>query len=763
MNWFKNLVNWQKFLPDLDVQAKLTLSIILSASGGILIGLSLMNLAGEFGGVVAAFLEVLLGKTTFLVPFIFFYISAIFYKLQKDTTLNGEINSRLLWGFFLMLGTINGFLNIFFDVNVASKMDIGGGLVGYIFYPTLLSPFGKIGASVLLLSNGFFGFFLISQLSFVEFWQILKNSIKNPDQFWKLIPDVFEIFKTVEKTVETDPKSLESLDVIIKDPIENNKTTEAVNTKSENSEKPNPEDLRKELIEKMENQTSHKNHINTNKNTDWKRPAFELLKDNHTTSEPGDIEGNKTIIKQTLEHFNITVEMNEVVSGPTVSQYTFKPASGVKLSTIDGLQRDLALALAANSIRLEAPIPGKSLVGVEIPNKIKSEVRLKEVLQTNKFINSTSPLPVAIGVDVAGKPIVASIAKTPHLLVAGATGSGKSIWINSMLLSLLYRYSPKDLQLILVDMKRVELKLYDKIPHLLAPVITDSEKAINALKWAILEMDKRYKLLEEYGKRNILDFNEFLKTTNLKKLPIVANPNSDADEKLLELQNLQELPYLVFVIDELGDLMMLAKNEVEPIIVRLTQMSRAVGIHLVLGTQRPDTHVVTGLIKANVPTRVAFTVASQIDSRVILDQGGAEKLLGQGDGLFMSQDSIKPVRFQGCFVEESEVRKVVSFWHEQATEKNLETNFNPDILEPPRTRLNVPGMQQKDDFDGEDDLYSKIRKYVINQQSASTSMLQTAFGIGYPKARKLIEQLEEEGIVGPPNGSKPREVYIFPE
>jgi len=433
--------------------------------------------------------------------------------------------------------------------------------------------------------------------------------------------------------------------------------------------------------------------------------------------------------------------MGEVVTGPTVSQYTLKPASGVKLSAIDSLQRDLALALASPSIRIEAPIPGKSLVGIEIPNRIKSQVRLKQILQTRKFFNYDKSLPVAVGVDVAGKAIISSIAKMPHLLVAGATGSGKSVWINAMLLSLLYRYSPYELELILVDMKRVELKLYDRIPHLMAPVITDSEKAINALKWAIEEMDRRYQLLEEFGKRNVDDFNDFVQNTRLKD------------------ENLKEIPYLVFVIDELGDLMMLAKNEVEPIVVRLTQMSRAVGIHLILGTQRPDTHVVTGLIKANVPSRIAFTVASQIDSRVILDQGGAEKLLGQGDGLYISQESIQANRFQGCFVEESEVRKVVKFWHTQVEEKGFPTNLEESVTKGPSTKITVPGMSISSEQEGEG-MYEQIKRYVIQKQSASTSMLQTAFGIGYPKARGMMQQLEEEGVVGPANGSKPREVYL---
>jgi DNA segregation ATPase FtsK/SpoIIIE, S-DNA-T family len=394
---------------------------------------------------------------------------------------------------------------------------------------------------------------------------------------------------------------------------------------------------------------------------------------------------------------------------------------------------------------MESPIAGKNLVGVELPNKVKSTVRLKTLIQTKEFKEYKGDLPLAIGMDVAGNNLIYSLAKMPHLLVAGSTGSGKSVWINNMLLCLMYTYSPQDLQLLLVDMKRVELKLYDGIGHLLAPVITDAEKAINALKWTVLEMERRYKLLEENGKRNIMDYNEFVRL----KTP----------------DGLGEMSYIVFVIDELGDLMMLAKNEVEPIIVRLTQMSRAVGIHLVLGTQRPDTQVVTGLIKANIPSRIAFAVASNIDSRVILDQVGAEKLLGQGDGLFMSPSTMKAVRFQGAFVEESEVNDVIKFIKKQSEGKDFLNNFNANVTEPPRAKLVVPGMRMAGeeggfgDGAGTDDMFERAKEVCFTKGMASTSLLQTALGIGYPRARKYIQYMEDEGLVGPPNGSKPREVY----
>ena len=479
----------------------------------------------------------------------------------------------------------------------------------------------------------------------------------------------------------------------------------------------------------------------------WNTPATNLLKISRGKSYPGDVERNKTIIQDTLEHFGIKVQMSDTYIGPTVTQYTLKPANGVRLSTIDGLQRDLALALASPSIRIEAPIAGKSLVGIEIPNERKSPVRLGDIIYHPKFQQFKGDLPIAVGKDVAGNEMVYSLAKAPHLLVAGATGAGKSVWINGMLLSLVTTYSPYDLQLIMVDMKRVELKLYEGIPHLMCSVITEADKAINSLKWTVLEMDRRYSLLEKHGKRNINDYNEFAKS-----------PKNKGDEKA------EFMPYLVFVIDELGDLMMLAKAEVEPIIVRLTQMSRAVGIHLVLGTQRPDTNVVTGLIKANVPTRIAFTVASQIDSRVILDSAGAEKLLGMGDGLISTPTLMKPVRFQGPFVEEEEVVNHVKALIKQAADIDY-ANHNDEITEKPKTRINVPGMtpDKKSREEAADDTYEEAKRTVVMAQKASTSFLQQSMGVGYPKAAKLINKLEQEGVVGPQNGSKPRDVYLLPE
>lgn len=500
-----------------------------------------------------------------------------------------------------------------------------------------------------------------------------------------------------------------------------------------------PEDMEKyskksktdSLGEELSNTGSLGTAVSPDQKIKWTLPPFELLKDNKSKNEsPENIENNKNIIKKLLDSFGVQVEMDEAVVGPTVTQYTLSLGDGVKFATLNALQKDLTLALAAPSMRMEMPVNGKPLVGIQVPNKQKSEVKLKDILQTEAFITSTDPLPVAIGKDVAGNNLIYSIAKMPHLLVAGSTGSGKSVWINNMLLSLLYRYSPADLQLVLVDMKRVELKLYEKIPHLLSNVITDPARAINALKWAVVEMERRYKLLEDHGKRNISDYNQFA-----------------------IIKSMKTLPYLVFVIDELGDLMMLAKSEVEPIIVRLTQMSRAVGIHIVLGTQRPDVQVVTGLIKANVPTRICFAVVTQIDSRVVLGSIGGEKLLGRGDGLVLLPGVLQPVRFQGANVDEDEVKKGVEYVKIQGAKNNSFSNYEPGIFDNVSLNVSVPGMNKGKSGSSSAKngdmvlLYEEAKKLVETYDESSPEFIAESLGVDKRTAKKIVQELQREGVI----------------
>jgi S-DNA-T family DNA segregation ATPase FtsK/SpoIIIE len=462
----------------------------------------------------------------------------------------------------------------------------------------------------------------------------------------------------------------------------------------------------------------------------WKFPEISLLNQKQDKADAGDVEGNAKAIEQSFANFSIDVEMEGANIGPRVTQYTLKPPSGVKLTKIVALENNLALDLAAHSIRIEAPIPGKRAVGIEVPNVKPATVRMSSLLTTREWQDVKCPLGFVIGKDIAGLPIVGDLAKMPHLLVAGQTGSGKSVMINDILTSLLYRNSPSDLKLILVDPKQVELTPYNDIPHLLTPVINEPEKCISALKWAVAEMERRLKTMSEVGRRNIEEYN------NLKKE--------------------EGMPYIVIVIDELADLMMVAARDVEALIVRLAQKARAAGIHLVLATQRPSVDVITGLIKANVPARIAFTTASQVDSRTIIDQIGAEKLLGRGDMLLLTSDMPKPKRVQAAFIEDAETTKVNDFLRMQRPPQ-----YDDEVVSQP-VQLNGKGGVVADygANEADDDMWRDAVQVVIDGKKASTSLLQRRLRVGYARAARIIEAMEEQGIVGPADGARPREVLV---
>jgi S-DNA-T family DNA segregation ATPase FtsK/SpoIIIE len=476
-------------------------------------------------------------------------------------------------------------------------------------------------------------------------------------------------------------------------------------------------------------------------------PPLTLLEKDSGKPGVGDIKANANIIKRTLFNFGIEVEMDEVSIGPSVTRYALKPAEGVKLAKIVGLQNDLALALAAHPLRVEAPIPGKSLVGIEIPNTIKTKVGLGSLLDNKDFKNPEKPLLTCLGKGITGQAIFSDVAKMPHMLIAGATGSGKSVTIHAILTSLLYRNSPDDLKFIMIDPKRVELTLYNKIPHLLTNVITDAKKAILSLKWAAKEMDRRYDILQKYAVRDIKSYQD----------TIVKPAVESAKNKIIEADQLPPaMPYIVIIIDELADIMQTYPRELEAAIVRLAQMSRAVGIHLLLSTQRPSVNVITGLIKANIPTRLALQVASQIDSRTILDMPGAEKLLGAGDMLFMSGEMAKPIRIQSAFISESEVKKVVDWlannYEAQLSDLNLEGQTGTASI--------IASLEADERNEDLDDMFEEAKQAVISAGKGSTSYIQRKLGVGYARAARLMDQLEEQGVVGPENGSKPREVLV---
>ncbi|MBI4135019.1 MAG: DNA translocase FtsK [Candidatus Sungbacteria bacterium] len=461
----------------------------------------------------------------------------------------------------------------------------------------------------------------------------------------------------------------------------------------------------------------------------YKRPPLDLLNDDRGTPSSGDIKANANIIQRTLENFGIHVEMAAVSVGPTVTQYALRPAEGVKISRILALQNDLALALAAHPIRVEAPIPGKSLVGIEVPNRSIALVGLRSLIADRQFQDASPPLYFALGRDVTGTPVYADLTRMPHLLIAGATGAGKSVGMHVIVTSFLYRNPPEVLRFIMVDPKRVELSMYNGVPHLLTPVITDPKKTIHALRWAVHEMERRYEMLSESGARDIVSFN--------------TKVNTEKEELL---------PYIVIIVDELADLMMAYPREVEGSVVRLAQMARAVGIHLVLTTQRPSVEVITGLIKANITSRVAFQTGSQVDSRTILDMAGAEKLLGNGDMLFLAGDTAKPRRIQGAFVSESEVKKVVEFLRREEEAPQYETGITE-----PRAGGETAGLFA-DANEGDDELYEEAKQVVLESGKASASLLQRRLRVGYARAARLLDLLEENGIIGPGSGAKPREI-----
>jgi S-DNA-T family DNA segregation ATPase FtsK/SpoIIIE len=468
---------------------------------------------------------------------------------------------------------------------------------------------------------------------------------------------------------------------------------------------------------------------------EYKLPPFSLLRGQSKHEQAGiqDIRANARKLERTLESFGVNAKVTQVHRGPAVTRYEVQPAVGVKVSRVVNLSDDIALALAAKGIRMEAPIPGKSAIGIEVPNKDVAMVTLREVLESPAFRSSPSKLSIALGRDISGEPIVAQLNKMPHLLVAGATGSGKSVCINSIITSILYKAKPHEVKMMMVDPKMVELNVYNGIPHLLAPVVTDPKKAAVALKKVVSEMEHRYELFAQSGTRDIERYNELIRREN----------QVNNDRKPL-------LPYIVVIIDELADLMMVAPGDVEDAICRLAQMARAAGIHLIIATQRPSVDVITGVIKANIPSRIAFGVSSQADSRTILDMGGAEKLLGRGDMLFLPVGANKPLRVQGAFISDEEVQQVVTYCVNQQQVRYHE--------------VMIPDHSEDNDRESVDDeLYEQAVNLVIQQGSASVSMLQRRFRIGYTRAARLIDAMEANGIVGPYEGSKPRDVLVSKE
>lgn len=692
------------FFDDLSPHTRQAIAAVALVVLAVYFGLSLANIAGVAGEWTKEVLVLLLGGGAYIAPLICaFYVFALLKPKQDE-----KVSLSKLIGIALIFLSALGGLELFRDGM--------GGWAGYLLGYPLDMLFGTLTAGILFGAFGLIGLFLVFDIGF------RRPAILNKEDSDELDVEDDVSFKVNGQDNDDDSDEPETPE-----------------------EKPVKEPKLK-ISEQALKLVGDSMSISAFQGP-YDPPPLSLLSKDKGKSKSGDVKANANIIKRTLKNFGVEVEMDEVSIGPSVTRFALKPAEGVRISKIVGLQNNLELALAASPIRIEAPIPGKSLVGIEVPNTQKATVGLATLLSSAEYTDSPKPLLVALGRDITGVPHFANVAKMPHALIAGTTGSGKSVTIHTIVTSLLFRNSPEQLRFIMIDPKRVELTLYNGIPHLLTPVITESKKAILSLKWAIKEMERRYDILQAERVRDIGSYHD--KTYKPAKAEWLKRGSKDSEKDALP----EPMPYILIFIDELADLMSSYPRELEASIVRLAQMSRAVGIHLVLSTQRPSVNVITGLIKANVPSRIALQVASQIDSRTILDQQGAEKLLGQGDMLFLSGELSKPVRLQSAFISEEELHNVVDYLKSQSGDIDLDS-IDLD---------NAGGNGSESAFgsmggDDDDDLFEEAKQAVTEAGKASTSYLQRKLRIGYSRAARLMDILEERGVIGPQDGSKPREI-----
>ena len=610
---------------------------------------------------------------------------------------------------------------------------IGGGLYGYYVANYLNNYFGLTGAYLFLIALGLIALLFATDLSFLYIVNLISTKAVN--LFNRLI--TFSSVKRMEKDSGNKRREKQSSIKIY-----------SSDSSSERKRKPQPifkkvplqKEVKKATIAeqekidfKIKSEGDEKNLFHS-----YVAPPVNLLNEPKREYKDRNLERireNIAILQRTLDNFNIQGEVIGATQGPTVTRYEIQPAPGVKVSKITNLSNDIALAFASPSVRIETPIPGKNAIGIEVPNKEKNTVFLREIIDSKDYYQKNSfILPIVLGKDIGGKNIIADLIELPHLLIAGSTGSGKSVCLNTIILSLVYRFGPEMLRFLIIDPKRVELNIYNGIPHLISPIITNTKKVDRVLNWAISEMEKRFKIFAEVGVRNLKGYHEYIKSTKSEEV---------------------NLPYIVIVIDELADLMLSAPVKVEEALCRLAQMTRATGIHLVIATQRPSVDIITGSIKVNFPSRIAFAVSTQVDSRTILDVNGAEKLLGNGDMLFSPINASKPIRAQGAFVSEREIKDIVSF----LVKNNPPPDYNENIIE----HLEQKEMESKDMEDEEDELFEEAVETIINNNQASISILQRKLRIGYTRAARLIDLMEKKGLVGPYDGRNPRKILFSRE
>ncbi len=726
---------------------KQTKSYYVELKGILLILIAIIGCCpfGIASNMVKGFSAFLFGSWWIVLP-ILIGIAGIYMIIKRE---NPDIfNSKEIGFYIILLGILalshTKYINTFIsndsldamkvlENTVSNLMDFinsgvpieGGGILGALLSILLVKLLTFDGAKVVCIAIIICGAIMFTGVSIYDIVKWVKNKAKEEKEHHKTKKIDKELRKEIEKKEkqydeETNKKVVyESIDDLI------HKTEDKKEIKE-------VEEVKEEVNEPI---------INNPTNPSYKYPPISLLSKppkgkNSESSEK--IASNVRILEQVLRDFQIEAKVVAINPGPAVTQYELETKAGTRLNRILSIHSEIALALAAKDVRIQAPIPGKSTIGIEIPNSVKSMVTVREILELVPNNLSDSKLLTTLGRDIMGKPVYCEINKTPHLLVAGSTGSGKSVCINSIIVSLLMRSKPDEVKLVLVDPKKVELSMYNGVPHLLAPVVTDPKRANIALKKIVVEMENRYELFSESGTKNIAGYNTYVEKEN---------------EKRSEDTKLNKLPFIVVIIDELADLMLVAAKEVEDSIMRITQMARAAGIHLIVATQRPSTDVITGVVKANIPSRISFAVSSQIDSRTILDMAGAEKLLGKGDMLFLPQGENTPIRVQGTFLSDDEIKKVVDFTISQ------QKAIYDESLTMDAEELNATTMLENDD-DYEEPLYNEIVEFVVTQGKASASLLQRRFRLGYNRAARCMDLLEERGIVGPQNGSKPREVLV---
>jgi S-DNA-T family DNA segregation ATPase FtsK/SpoIIIE len=749
---------------DMTGDAKRSIAAIFLWVLAALVFLGFLGKSGPMGGYLGSAVGMAIGWTKWIFPF-FLIVGGIILVLRKETSFYVSKLTGLSLAFVSLTGIFHWIVYLsdgLEKMGQAASAGSGGGYLGYGLAYMAIKFLGSAGGLVVMIALFLIGIIVAFNFSIVHFFGKIFNRRKIA---------VEEEGEDGESEAENEGETGEEEYADGNDDVIEAEKEEGASKEDENIGKiefvEGPDQYVDEkllgMIPDAEPKVK-KNSKEGRKEGKWKLPPADLLEKNVGGMESGDIEKNAEIIEKTFKSFGIEVERGEIQIGPAVTQYSFKPAVGIKISKILELNNNLAMALAKHPIRIEAPIPGKSLIGIEVPNNVPAKVRLRNLVESQNFKmrSKESGLTLALGEDVSGEYILSDLGKMPHLLIAGSTGTGKSVCVNAIITTLLYQNSPEDLKFIMVDPKRVELSMYSGIPHLLSPVITDNGKVVNALKWVVGEMERRYRLLQDMKSQNIESYNEKMSKGQKRK-------HFDTETNEMSEEPMEKLPFIVVVIDELAELMMSHGKEVEGAIVRIAQLARAVGIHLIVSTQRPEVKIITGLIKANINARIALKVNTQVDSRTILDMAGAEKLLGRGDMLFLSADSPKTKRIQGIFLSEGEVKTVVKFikdQHESRKKKHGEGIDEGD-------EIGIVGAEKTSEFsnaasldlDGaagendEDSLYEDAKAEVEKAGKASASFLQRRLRVGYSRAARLLDVLENKGVIGPADGSKPREVY----